>query len=229
MPASNVTRRFSDRVENYVWYRPGYPLQVLETLKFECGLTPARMVADIASGTGIWTRMLLEHCNPVFGVEPNAEMREAGERLLAGFSTRISFLTSKTAPIIHTSVCDGVKRFSPDRPPTVRDPNQHRRNCPIFRHFCNTSTCCRPDAAADLTNSSLSRPYRQQRDPAQHRPEPPSAQMSFRQQQPNSTAHMLHQPSSRLHQPLLQPDLNRNHEQEPRALPGAFFFPPKNS
>jgi len=103
MPASNVTRRFSDRVENYVWYRPGYPLQVLETLKFECGLTPARMVADVASGTGIWTRMLLEHGNPVFGVEPNAEMREAGERLLAGFSTRISLLTSKTAPIIHPS------------------------------------------------------------------------------------------------------------------------------
>jgi SAM-dependent methyltransferase len=43
------------------------------------------VVADIASGTGIWTRMLLENGNPVFGVEPNAEMREAGERLLADF------------------------------------------------------------------------------------------------------------------------------------------------
>ena len=25
MPASNATSRFSDRVENYVRYRPGYP------------------------------------------------------------------------------------------------------------------------------------------------------------------------------------------------------------
>jgi len=85
MYASNATSRFSDRVENYVRYRPGYPPEMIETLKSECGLTPTRVVADIASGTGIWTRMLLEHGNAVFGVEPNAEMREAGEHLLAGF------------------------------------------------------------------------------------------------------------------------------------------------
>jgi SAM-dependent methyltransferase len=85
MHGSNATSRFSDRVENYVRYRPGYPPDVIETLKSECGLTPACVLADIASGTGIWTRMLLEHGNAVFGVEPNAEMREAGEHLLSGF------------------------------------------------------------------------------------------------------------------------------------------------
>jgi len=85
MPASNATSRFSDRVENYVRYRPGYPPEVLRALCENCGLTPAHVVADIASGTGIWTRMLLENGNPVFGVEPNSEMREAGERLLAAF------------------------------------------------------------------------------------------------------------------------------------------------
>ncbi len=85
MPASNATSRFSDRVENYVRYRPGYPHKIMHALKTECGLTPQHVVADIASGTGIWTRMLLENGNPVFGVEPNAEMREAGERLLTGF------------------------------------------------------------------------------------------------------------------------------------------------
>jgi SAM-dependent methyltransferase len=85
MPASNATSRFSDRVENYVRYRPGYPPEVMQTLKTECGLVPSHVVADIASGTGIWTRMLLENGNPVFGVEPNAEMRGAGERLLSEF------------------------------------------------------------------------------------------------------------------------------------------------
>jgi SAM-dependent methyltransferase len=85
MPAPNATSRFSDRVENYVRYRPGYPAQVVDELQAQCGLTPSHMVADIASGTGIWTRMLLENGNTVFGVEPNAEMREAGERLLAAF------------------------------------------------------------------------------------------------------------------------------------------------
>jgi SAM-dependent methyltransferase len=85
MPASNATSRFSDRVDNYVRYRPGYPSMVIRELQAECGLAPSHVVTDIASGTGIWTRMLLENGNLVFGVEPNAEMREAGKRLLAGF------------------------------------------------------------------------------------------------------------------------------------------------
>src|SRR5208282_4897099 len=66
-------------------YRPGYPVQVVHELQAQCGLASSHAVADIASGTGIWTRMLLENGNPVFGVEPNAEMREAGERLLAAY------------------------------------------------------------------------------------------------------------------------------------------------
>jgi SAM-dependent methyltransferase len=85
MPASNATSRFSDRVDNYVRYRPGYPPQVIETLKKECGLMPSHLVVDVASGTGIWTKMLLENGNAVNGVEPNLEMRQAAERSLAGF------------------------------------------------------------------------------------------------------------------------------------------------
>ncbi len=58
---------------------------MLHLLRAECGLTPASVIADIASGTGIFTRLLLENGNPVFGVEPNAEMRQAGEKYLADF------------------------------------------------------------------------------------------------------------------------------------------------
>lgn len=72
------TTRFSDRVGNYVLYRPGYPLEVLELLRQECGLQTSHIVADIASGTGMFTRLLLENGNSVFAVEPNTEMREAG-------------------------------------------------------------------------------------------------------------------------------------------------------
>jgi len=86
MPASNATSRFSDRVENYSRYRPGYPADAVQVLRDECGLRSEHVIADIASGTGIWTLMLLENGNRVFGVEPNAEMRQAGERLLAEFS-----------------------------------------------------------------------------------------------------------------------------------------------
>ncbi len=85
MPASDALSRFSSRVDNYIRFRPGYPPQAVQVLHDECGLTPQHVIADIASGTGIWTRMLLENGNSVFGVEPNADMRQAGERLLAGF------------------------------------------------------------------------------------------------------------------------------------------------
>jgi len=85
MPASNATSRFSDRVDNYVRYRPGYAPEVLDALKAQCKLMPGHKIADIASGTGLWSRLLLENGNPVFGVEPNAEMRKAGARLMATF------------------------------------------------------------------------------------------------------------------------------------------------
>ena len=82
---ADPTRRFSSRVENYVKYRPGYPPQVLDVLRDECGLTARSVVADIGSGTGIFSEILLRNGNPDYGVEPNAEMRAAGERLLADF------------------------------------------------------------------------------------------------------------------------------------------------
>jgi len=85
MPVKDATQRFSSRVDNYVRYRPGYPPAVIELLRSECGLTPDSVIADVAFGTGIFTRMLLENGNRVFGVEPNDEMRRAGERLLEGY------------------------------------------------------------------------------------------------------------------------------------------------
>lgn len=80
----NPTSRFSDRVENYIKYRPSYPHSVLTLLKTECGLTRDWVIADIGSGTGILSRLLLENGNRVFAVEPNAEMREAAEQSIGG-------------------------------------------------------------------------------------------------------------------------------------------------
>ena len=77
------TTRFSDRVDNYVRYRPGYPDAVLDILRDETGLTSASVIADVGSGTGISSALFLRNRNTVFGVEPNAEMRHAAEELLA--------------------------------------------------------------------------------------------------------------------------------------------------
>lgn len=82
MAITNSTERFSSRVENYVRYRPGYPPEILEPLREECDLTADSIIADIGSGTGLLARIFLEYGTRVFGIEPNKEMREAGERLL---------------------------------------------------------------------------------------------------------------------------------------------------
>src|SRR5580658_421190 len=84
------TARFSDRVENYIRYRPGYPPEVLRLLRAECALQPSHIVADIASGTGMFTRLLLENGNSVFAVEPNLEMREAGIHQLEAYNRLVS-------------------------------------------------------------------------------------------------------------------------------------------
>ena len=84
MPDS--TTRFSDRVEHYVKYRPGYPEGIVGYLRDAYGLGPEWVVADIGSGTGILTELFLKNGNRVYGVEPNREMREKGEALLVGYA-----------------------------------------------------------------------------------------------------------------------------------------------
>jgi SAM-dependent methyltransferase len=87
---SRATERFSNRVENYVRFRPHYPSEVLDLLKADCELTADAVIADVGSGTGFLAELFLANGNRVFGIEPNREMREAGERLLQkypGFSS----------------------------------------------------------------------------------------------------------------------------------------------
>jgi SAM-dependent methyltransferase len=99
------TARFSDRVEDYVRYRPGYPPEAVELLSVECGLKPFHAIADVASGTGALTRLLLENGNRVFAIEPNAAMREAGSRLLQSFAQHTSVAgTAEDTTLPSTSV-----------------------------------------------------------------------------------------------------------------------------
>ena len=82
---NDTVARFSNRVENYVKYRPDYPREIVGFLTETCGLTKETTIADIGCGTGISTRMFLENGNRVIGVEPNAAMRSAAVEFLAKF------------------------------------------------------------------------------------------------------------------------------------------------
>ena len=108
MTARNSTTRFSSRVDDYVKYRPHYPIEILDLLAAKCEMTPESVVADIGSGTGILTRLFLDNGNPVVGVEPNKEMREAAEVYLAEYArfssvdgtSEVSRLPAKAVDII---------------------------------------------------------------------------------------------------------------------------------
>jgi precorrin-6B methylase 2 len=60
-----------------------YPQEIIAMLQREAGLTPATIIADVGSGTGISADLFLRFGCTVHAVEPNREMREAAERLLS--------------------------------------------------------------------------------------------------------------------------------------------------
>lgn len=105
MALTDPTQRFSSRVADYVKYRPSYPAAIIDLLKTECGLTPNSIVADVGSGTGLLAELFLKAGHRVLGIEPNREMREAGEQLLNGFDRFVSIdATAEATTLIDHSV-----------------------------------------------------------------------------------------------------------------------------
>ncbi|HEV3422441.1 MAG TPA: class I SAM-dependent methyltransferase [Paraburkholderia sp.] len=82
---SDSTRRFTDRVADYVRYRPSYPHDVVSFLRDTLGLAPGAQVADIGAGTGISAKLFLDAGHPVIAVEPNQAMREAANAWLKSY------------------------------------------------------------------------------------------------------------------------------------------------
>lgn len=69
-------RRFSDKAEIYEKYRPSYPKESLDKILELCNMVPDKniKVADIGSGTGKFTKLLLDAGFNVYAVEPNEKM-----------------------------------------------------------------------------------------------------------------------------------------------------------
>jgi SAM-dependent methyltransferase len=95
--------RFSDKVEAYLHYRPHYPKEITPYLEEHLPLRKTDVVADIGSGTGFLAELFLENGNHIICVEPNKEMREAGEHYLA---RRFTNFKSVDASAEHTTLPD---------------------------------------------------------------------------------------------------------------------------
>lgn len=81
----NTVERFSNRVANYVKYRPDYPREIIGHLAENCGFTQDSVIADVGCGPGQSSRLFLENGNRVIGVEPNDAMRAAAKEFLGQF------------------------------------------------------------------------------------------------------------------------------------------------
>ncbi len=108
MTFADAKQRFSNRVADYIRFRPSYPPTLLDLLATECGLRTDHVIADIGSGTGLLTKLFLDHGNRVYGVEPNAEMRAGGEEFLRNYSNLTSVTGSAEASTLRDASVDFV-------------------------------------------------------------------------------------------------------------------------
>jgi len=108
MSSADAKQRFSNRVADYVRYRPGYPVETVPLLQKWCGLRREHAVADIGSGTGLLSKLFLDFGNSVYGVEPNVAMRAAGEEFLRGYAEFTSVAGSAEATTLPSDSVDFV-------------------------------------------------------------------------------------------------------------------------
>jgi SAM-dependent methyltransferase len=119
----NPLQRFSDRAEDYARYRPHYSHDVVHALQEACGLRPEHLIADVGCGPGMLAEIFLDNGNRVLGVEPNREMRVAGEKYLAGRSNFRAIDGSAESTNLESGSVDFVvagQAFHWFRPPEAR-------------------------------------------------------------------------------------------------------------
>lgn len=108
MTFADAKQRFSSRVADYVRYRPSYPSALIDVLRKDCGLAREHVIADVGSGTGLLSKVFLENGNHVIGVEPNAEMRAAGDEFLADYKNFSSVNGSSEATSLESGGVDFI-------------------------------------------------------------------------------------------------------------------------
>jgi SAM-dependent methyltransferase len=108
MTFQDAKQRFSNRAEDYARYRPGYPREILSLMGTWCHFSPQHVIADIGSGTGLLSEIFLENGNAVLGVEPNEEMRAAGEEFLKRYPRFTSVAGSAEATTLPDDSVDFV-------------------------------------------------------------------------------------------------------------------------
>ena len=91
----------------YAKFRPSYPRELMGYLQAELGFGAGSVVADVGSGTGIFTGQLLGLGCAVYAVEPNPDMRAVAESDLRGHPGFVSIGGADDS----TGLADGAADF----------------------------------------------------------------------------------------------------------------------
>lgn len=102
------TQKFSGRAENYTKGRPGYPSALFDCLYADYGFSDNSSIADIGSGTGKFSKYLLDKGSTVYCVEPNEDMRKAAENELGDYSNFISVNGTSDATALKDNAVDFI-------------------------------------------------------------------------------------------------------------------------
>ena len=103
---SNITK-FNGKSEIYTKARPSYAAELFDFIKTELHISCDSVFADIGSGTGIFSELLLNSGYRVYAVEPNADMRKKAEEKLAKYEgfTSVDGTDSNTTLPEHSVDC----------------------------------------------------------------------------------------------------------------------------
>ena len=108
------TKKFSGKAEVYQQARPNYAQALLDFIAQKWQIGEGSLVADVGSGTGIFTRQLLRLGAKVYAVEPNADMRAKAEELLGehpNFVSVIGTAEQTTLPDHHFHLVTAAAAF----------------------------------------------------------------------------------------------------------------------
>ena len=98
-------KKFDSKGSVYAKGRPAYPEKMFEYLLMNKVITPNAVVADVGSGTGIFTAQIAPLVSQVFAIEPNADMREKAELCFGEFANITSINGSaENSTLRHNSV-----------------------------------------------------------------------------------------------------------------------------
>ena len=81
----DTTKNFDGYAGDYTAGRPNYSTQLIDSIFNSYGLSEKSVIADIGSGTGKFSRQLLDMGSIVYSVEPNDDMRSVAEEELSGY------------------------------------------------------------------------------------------------------------------------------------------------